>query len=95
MIKIIQVSTKYGETVLRMQVDFPEGSVQTVEVDYSEVKERLEKIRELLGREPMERDFMDAVKAIVNEMRAAKRPLTKAFPFEQFINIDLEEVERI
>lgn len=90
MIKITQVTQKMGETILRIQADFPDGSIKTVEVDYSEVEERLKRIRELLGREPNEQDFKDAIKAIVNETRAAKRPLEKKFPFEEYINVDLE-----
>jgi len=90
MIKITQVTQKMGETILRIQTDFPDGSIKTVEVDYSEVEERLKRIRELLGREPNEQDFKDAIKAIVNEMRAAKKPLEKKFPFEEYINVDLE-----
>ncbi|MEM2177025.1 MAG: hypothetical protein QXN34_06835 [Archaeoglobaceae archaeon] len=94
MIKIKQVKTKAGETLLLIEADFPDGSIKTVEVDYSEVEERLRKIKELLEREPTEQDFKDALKAIVNEMRTAKKPLEKKFPFEQYINVDLEGAEQ-
>jgi len=90
MIKIKQVKAKAGETILLIEADFPDQTVRSVEIDYKDVEERLRKVKELLGREPNEWDFKDAVKAIVNEMRAAKKPLEKKFPFEQFINTDLE-----
>ncbi|MEM2163901.1 MAG: hypothetical protein QXO15_11625 [Nitrososphaerota archaeon] len=94
MIKIKQVKTKAGETLLLIEADFPDGSIKTVEVDYGEVEERLKKIKELLGREPTEQDFKDALKAIINEMRTAKRPLEKKIPLEQLINVDLEGAEQ-
>jgi hypothetical protein len=91
MIKIIQVTTRHGETILRIQADFPDNIIRTIEIGYVEVEERLKKIQDLLGREPTEEDFKDSVKAIVNEMRSAKRPLEKHFPFEKYVNIDLEQ----
>ncbi|MEM4005927.1 MAG: hypothetical protein QXM43_09915 [Desulfurococcaceae archaeon] len=90
MIKITQVKMRAGETLLVVQADFPDGSIKTLEVDYGEVEDRLKKVRELLGREPTEQDFKDVIKAVVNEMRAAKKPLEKKPPYEKYINVDLE-----
>ncbi|MEM3646567.1 MAG: hypothetical protein QW334_00280 [Thermofilum sp.] len=93
MIKITQVKTKQGETILNIQADFPDGTVKNVEIGYSEVEDRLKKIQELLGREPSEQDFKDIVKAIVSEIRVMRKPLVKKFPFENMMNIDLEAEE--
>ncbi|MBS7642767.1 MAG: hypothetical protein QW374_04975 [Candidatus Bathyarchaeia archaeon] len=90
MIRIVQVDAKAGRIILRIQADFPDQTTRIIEVDYGDVEDRLRRIRELIGREPTEQDFVDVVKALVNEVRTARKPIRKQFSLDKFIDIDLE-----
>lgn len=79
-----------GETIIRVEADFPDGSVRLVDLDYAEVEDRLKQVRLLLGREPTEQDLIDAIRAIVNKIREGKLPISKPLQLEQLIGLDIE-----
>jgi hypothetical protein len=49
MIKLTQVKTILGKATLLFNVDFPDGTTKTVEVDVGELEDRLKQLRQLLG----------------------------------------------
>jgi len=93
MIKIKQVKTTLGRAVLVFEADFPDGTTRTVEIEESEIKERLMQVRNLLGRPVTIRDLKDVIKAIFNEIRLKKQVLPEIFDYSQFIKTDLEAEE--
>lgn len=79
-----------GETIIRVEADFPDASVRLVDLDYAEIEDRLRQVRLLLGREPTEQDLIDVIRAIVNKMREGKLPISKPLQLEQLIGLDIE-----
>jgi len=79
-----------GETIVRVETDFPDASVRLVDLDYAEIEDRLRQVRLLLGREPTEQDLIDVIRAIVNRMREGKLPVSKPIQLEQLIGLDIE-----
>jgi len=89
LIKLKQVTTELGKTTLTFEVDFPDSSVRTVEIDYEEIKERLVKVKNLLGTVSREH-FKNVVKTLIDELRQGKQPFPEQIDFAKYIDIDLE-----
>jgi len=79
-----------GETIVRVEADFPDASVRLVDLDYAEIEDRLRQVRLLLGREPTEQDLIDVIRAMVNRMREGKLPVSRPIQLEQLIGLDIE-----
>ncbi|MEM1530476.1 MAG: hypothetical protein QXI05_02950 [Candidatus Bathyarchaeia archaeon] len=90
MIRVKQVFMRAGETIVRVEADFPDASVRLVDLDYAEIEDRLRQVRLLLGREPTEQDLIDVIRAIVNRMREGKLPVSRPIQLEQLIGLDIE-----
>ncbi len=89
MIKLTQVQRSTGDVYLTFQYDLS-GQVLTVVIDAKEIVDRLKLLRELVGRPLTTTDMKNVVVAIINEIRAGKLPLVETFPYENYIDINLE-----
>lgn len=89
MIKLKQVKTELNKAILVFDVDF-QGLTKTVEIDETEILERLKKVRQLLGRSLTVEDLKNVVITIMDELRKGKKPLSEKFDYSQFIGVDFE-----
>jgi len=90
LIKLKQITTEFGKTTLVFEVDFPDGVVRTVEIDYEEIKTRLAQVKKLLGKISKE-DFKNVVKTLIDELRQGKEPFAEKIDFSKFVGVDLEQ----
>lgn len=90
MIKLKQIQTVMDELTLIFEVDFPDGSIKTISIAFSEIKEVLRQVQSLLGRTPTLNDFKDAVKAYVNKIREQQTEVKQSFSIQDLIGVDLE-----
>jgi hypothetical protein len=91
MIKLKQVLTVLGKGVLVFEADFPDGTVKDVQIDVSELEDRLKQLRELLGRGLTVADLKDVVKNVVNQIRSGAQPFPQKFDYTALIGVDLEQ----
>jgi len=89
MIKLKEIVMVHGETTLVFDVDFPDGSIREVIIDYEEIMERLRKIRELKGSVDSS-DLKAVIKKIINDLRRGKEALYKRFSIQRILDVDLE-----
>ena len=91
MILVKQVVRAEGRITLYLDVDFPDGTVKTVELDAAEIEERLKLVSQLLGRKPTKADLRDIVKALISKVReGAKPPSPWSFDYVEFAGLDFE-----
>jgi len=90
MIKLTQVKTSLGSAVLVFSVDFPDATVRTVEVDASDVVDRLKKVKSLLGRSLTVDDLKAVIKQVIAELRQGQKPLMEKWSYADFVGVDLE-----
>ncbi|MCL4436133.1 MAG: hypothetical protein M1503_10125 [Thaumarchaeota archaeon] len=89
MIKLKQITTTgNNETTITVQYD-QQNQLFTAQIPQKSIDEKLMKVQETLGRQPTKQDLIDAVKALVNEIREGNPPPTPINP-AQFLDIDLE-----
>jgi len=91
MIKLTQVKTILGKATLLFNVDFPDGTTKTVEVDVGELEERLKQLRQLLGRDPTTDDLRDVLKTLFNQLRQGQQPFPQKFDYNSLIGVDFEQ----
>ncbi|MBI4231948.1 hypothetical protein HY605_01835 [Candidatus Peregrinibacteria bacterium] len=91
MIKLIQVKWMNGQTELIVQYDKPDSTQQfTTSIKQQAIDERLAKVKNALGGELTNQDIIDAIKAIVNDVRASEsKAMNKVNP-RDIIGQDLE-----
>jgi hypothetical protein len=91
MIKLKQVLTVLGKGILVFETDFPDGTVKDVQIDVSELEDRLKQLRELLGRDLTVADLKDVVKNVVNQIRSGAQPFPQKFDYTALIGVDFEQ----
>jgi len=91
MIKLKQVLTVFGKGVLVFETDFPDGTVKNVQIDVSELEDRLKQLRQLLGRDLTTDDLRDVLKTLFNQMRQGQTPFQQKFDYTALIGVDLEQ----
>ena len=89
MIRLQQITTKHGETILRFRYDH-DGYIRHVEFDRRDVDRRLGQLREILGREPTENEWRDVLKALIAQVREGLDPFEAGFDYEAILDVDLE-----
>jgi len=89
LIKITQVQRTGDGVYIRIDYDKDE-TINTVTIDAGEIVERLKQVRSLLGRPVTLVDMRDIVIAMINEVRAGKKPFVESFRYEDYIGVDLE-----
>jgi hypothetical protein len=91
MIKLKQVSTILGKGSLIFEVDFPDGTIKTVQIDLSDLEERLKQVKQLLGRNLTTDDLKDIVKTVINQIREGSQPFSQKFDYNSLIGVDFEQ----
>jgi hypothetical protein len=91
MIKLTQVKTVLGETMLIFEADFPDKSVKTVQIPLAEIVDKLKTVKQILGRNLTLQDARDVIITIVNQLRQEQTPITERFDFTPYIGVDLEQ----
>jgi len=91
MIKLKQVSTVLGKGLLIFEADFPDGTTKTVQIDLSDLEERLKQVRQLLGRDLTTDDLKDVVKIVISQIRAGIQPFPQKFDYTALIGVDFEQ----
>jgi hypothetical protein len=89
MIKLKQITTENAEIILLFEYD-QDSQVYSVKLSYNDIRERLKRIKDFLGRSLTVQDVKLVVIKIINEIRANQIPLLERFDFGQFIGVDLE-----
>lgn len=90
MIVIKQVRRDIGQVLLKIEYDF-QGGVQAVWIDAKDIVERFKAFRELMGRRPSVEECKQILVKMINDLRAGRQPFEEVIPWENFINVDLEE----
>jgi len=89
MIKLKQITTENAEIILLFEYD--QGTqTYNVKLSYNDVRERLKRIKDILGRSLAIQDLKFVIIKIINEIRANQIPLLERFDLSQFIEVDLE-----
>ena len=91
MIKLKQIKTALNSAVLLFEVDFPDGSTKTVEVDVTMLEDRLKQVMQLLGRNLTADDLKDVLKTLFNQIRQGQTPFQQKFDYTALIGVDLEQ----
>ena len=91
MIKLKQVLTVLGKGVLVFETDFPDGTVKNVQIDLSELEDRLKQLRQLLGRDLTTDDLRDVLKTLFNQIRKGQQPFPQKFDYTALIGVDFEQ----
>jgi hypothetical protein len=89
MIKLRQITTENAEIILLFEYD-QDDQVYSVKLSYNDIRERLKRVKDFLGRSLTVQDVKLVVIKIINEIRANQIPLLERFDFGQFIGVDLE-----
>ena len=89
MIKLKQITTENAEIILLFEYD-QGGQVYSVKFSYNYIRERLKRIKDILGRSLTIQDLKFVIIKIINEIRANQIPLLERFDLSQFIGVDLE-----
>ena len=89
MIKLKQITTENAEIILLFEYD-QDDQVYSVKLSYNDIRERLKRVKDFLGRSLTVQDVKLVVIKIINEIRANQIPLLERFDFGQFIGVDLE-----
>ena len=89
MIKLKQITTENAEIILLFEYD-QDSQVYSVKLSYNDIRERLKRVKDFLGRSLTVQDVKLVVIKIINEIRANQIPLLERFDFGQFIGVDLE-----
>jgi len=90
MIVIKQVRRDIGQVLLKVEYD-KDGEVLTTWVDTKDIIERLKAFRDLIGRNPTQEECKEIFIKMINELREKKKPFLDIIPWENFMNINLEE----
>jgi len=90
MIRLKRIIADAGFMKLVFDVNFPDGVVKEVIVDYDDVAERLRALRELKGSVSLD-DLKSVIRKIINDLRAGRTPLPEKFDFARFVGADFEE----
>ena len=89
MIRLKQITTENAEIILLFEYD-QDDQVCTVKLSYDDIRERLKRIKDFLGRSLTIQDVKLIIIKIINEIRANQIPLLERFDLSQFIGVDLE-----
>ncbi len=89
MIRLEQITTENAEIILLFEYD-QDDQVYTVKLSYDDIRERLKRIKDFLGRSLTIQDVKLIIIKIINEIRANQIPLLERFDLSQFIGVDLE-----
>jgi len=89
MIRLKQITTENAEIILLFEYD-QDDQVYTVKLSYDDIRERLKRIKDFLGRSLTIQDVKLIIIKIINEIRANQIPLLERFDLSQFIGVDLE-----
>lgn len=89
MIRLKQITTENAEIILLFEYD-QDDQVHTVKLSYDDIRERLKRIKDFLGRSLTIQDVKLIIIKIINEIRANQIPLLERFDLSQFIGVDLE-----
>ena len=92
MIRLKQFTMNQAKFVLTLEYTDPGPPVvtKTVDVDFEEVNDRLRVISVALGRPATKKDFLEAVKAIVNEARKKLVQPIVGVNLDTLVGVDLE-----
>jgi len=91
MIKLKQVTTVLGKGSLIFEADFPDGTVKNVQIDLSDLEDRLKQLRTLLGRDLTVADLKDVVKTVISQVRQGQTPFPQKFDYSSLIGVDFEQ----
>jgi hypothetical protein len=89
MIRLKQITTENAEIILLFEYD-QDDQVYTVKLSYDDIRERLKRIKDFLGRSLTIQDVKLIIIKVINEIRANQIPLLERFDLSQFIGVDLE-----
>ena len=92
MIRLKQFRMDQAKFVLTLEYSDPGPPVETktVDVDFESINDRLRVISVALGRSATNKDFLDAVKAIVKEARNKQIEPIVGVNLDSLIGVDLE-----
>ena len=90
MIRLAQIRTTHGETMLRFEFDSPDGQV---DFNMRDVNEKLAEVRELFGRKATQEEAKHLIKTLIDQVRRGRDPFSEEYDvphFEAVIGVDLE-----
>lgn len=89
MIKIVQVSTSYNETKIKISYSY-KGSNHDLTIRKGDLDDRLREVKAVLGRRITKNDYRQAIITLVNEVRNGRYHVSDNIDFSSFIGVDLE-----
>lgn len=90
MIKLKSVSIKLGSCILTFEYTDSTKQVKTIEINRSEITDRLRKLKALVGRELTMLDLKLIILRLFGEVREGQQPLLEDFDYSPYIGLDLE-----